>query len=81
MSHWLSNSFQYKDPTPKDLISGIAYKFQCGLYNESYYGQSNMHLDPRSGDQIDVLPLTVKKVKRVTNSAFYNNLLQLFTFF
>ena len=32
----LSNSFRYKDPIPKDLISGVVYKFQCGLCNESY---------------------------------------------
>ena len=31
----LSNSFRYKDPIPKDLISGVVYKFQCGLCNES----------------------------------------------
>ena len=33
----LSNSFRYKDPIPKDLISGVVYKFQCGLCNEPYY--------------------------------------------
>ena len=27
----LSNSFRYKDPIPKDLISGVVYKCQCGL--------------------------------------------------
>ena len=29
----LSNSFQFKDHIPKDLKSGDAYKFQCGLWN------------------------------------------------
>ena len=46
----LSNSFRYKDPIPKDLISGVVYKFQCGLCNESYYGESIGHLDIRSGN-------------------------------
>ena len=46
----MSNSFCYKDPTQKDLISGVVYKFQCGLCNESYYGQSTRHLDVRSGE-------------------------------
>ena len=32
----LSNSFPFDDPIPKDLISGVVYKFQCGLCNESY---------------------------------------------
>ena len=39
----LSHSFHYKD-----LISGVVYKFQCGLCNESYYGESIRHLDIRS---------------------------------
>ena len=30
----LSNSFRYKDPIPKELISGVVYKFQCRLCNE-----------------------------------------------
>ena len=46
----LSNSFPYKYPIPKDLISGAVYKFQCGLCNESYYGESIRHLDIRSGN-------------------------------
>ena len=46
----LSNSFQFKDPIPKDLISGVVYKFQCGLCNRSYYGKSIRHLDIRSGE-------------------------------
>ena len=45
----LSNSFRFKDPIPKDLISGIVYKFQCGLCNESYYDKGIRHLDIRSG--------------------------------
>ena len=50
----LSNSFHYKDPIPKNLISGVVYKFQCGLCNESYYGESIRHLDTRSGEHTDV---------------------------
>ena len=70
----LSNSFRYKDPIPKDLISGVVYKFQCGLCNESYYGESNRHLDIRSGEHIGVSPLTGKKFKP-NNSAICDNLL------
>ena len=47
----------------KDLISGVVYKFQCGLCNESYYCESIRHLDIRSGEHIGVSPLTGKKVK------------------
>ena len=27
----LSSSFRFKDPVPKNLISGVVYNFQCGL--------------------------------------------------
>ena len=27
----LSNSFHYKSPIPKDLISGVVYKFHCAV--------------------------------------------------
>ena len=57
----LSNSFCYKDPIPEDLITGIFYKFQCGLSNGSCYGESIKHLDIRSGEHIGVSPLTGKK--------------------
>ena len=71
----LSNSFRYKDPKPKDLISGAVYKFQRGLCNESYYGESIRHLDIRSGEHIDVSRLTGKKVKPSNNSAICDHLL------
>ena len=71
----LSNSFRYKEPIPKDLISDVVYKFQCGLCNESYYGERIRHLDIRSGEYIGVSPLTGKKVKPSNNSAICDNLL------
>ena len=64
-----SNSFRFKDPIPKDLISGAVYKFQCALCKESYYGESIRYLDIRSGKHIGVSPLTGKKVKSVNDSA------------
>ena len=72
----LSNSFCYKDPIPKDLISVAVYKFQCGLCNESYYGESIRHLDIRSREHIGVSPLNGKKVKPSNNSAICDHLLQ-----
>ena len=65
----LSNSFGNKDPIPKDIISVVVYKFQCGLCNESYYGES---IGP--GEHIGVSPLTGKKVKPLKNSAFCDHL-------
>ena len=71
----LSDSFRYKDPIPKDLISGAVYKFQCGLCNESYYGESIRHLDIRSGEHIGVSPLTGKKVKPSNKRTICDHLL------
>ena len=70
-----SNSFRYKDLIPKDLIFGVVYKFQCGLCNESYYGESIRNLDIRSGKHIGVSPITGKKVTPSNNSAISDHLL------
>ena len=35
----LGNNFHFKDRIPKYLTSGVTYKFQYGLCNESYYGE------------------------------------------
>ena len=31
----LGNNFHFKDRIPKDFISGVSYKFQCRICNES----------------------------------------------
>ena len=69
------NSFRLKDPIPKDLISGVVYKFQCGLCNKFYYGESIRHLDIRSGEHISVSLLTGKKVNPIKYSAVRDDLL------
>ena len=71
-----SKAFQFfplQSPIPKDLISGVVYKFQCGLCNESYYGESIRHLDIRSGKHIGVSLLTERKVKPSNNSAIFSS--------
>ena len=69
----LPNFFRFEDPIPKDLISEVVYKFQCGLCNESYYVESLRHLDISFGEHIIVSPLTGKKVKPTNNSAVHNH--------
>ena len=59
----LAKTFRFKDRIPKELTSGVVYKFQCGLCNESYYGECVRHLDVRIGEHIGISPLTRKKVK------------------
>ena len=69
------NSFQFKDPIPKDLRSGFVYKFQCGLCNESYYGEIIRHVNIGSEEHIGVSPFTGKKVKPIKNSVVLDHLL------
>ena len=59
----LINAFRFKDRIPKELTSGVVYKFQRGLWNESYYGECARHLNVRIGEHIGISPLTKKKVK------------------
>ena len=59
----LAKAFRFKDRIPKELKSGVVYKFQCGLCNESYYGECVRHLNVRIGEHIGISPLTRKKVK------------------
>ena len=59
----LAKAFRFKDRIPKELTSGVVYKFQCGLYNESYYGECVRHLIVKIGEHIGISPLTRKKVK------------------
>ena len=59
----LAKAFHFKDRIPKELTSGVVYKFQCGLCNESYYGRCVRYLNARIGEHIGISPLTKKKVK------------------
>ena len=74
----LGNKFRFKDQIPKDLTSGVVYKFQCGLCNESYHGECVRHLNVKIGEHIGTLPLPKKQVKPKNRSVadhlpFYNH--------
>ena len=59
----LGSNFCFKDQIPKDLTSGVVYKFQCGLCNESYHGECVRHLNVKIREHIAILPLPKKQVK------------------
>ena len=59
----LAKAFSFKNRIPKELTSGVVYKFQYGLCNESYYGECLRHLNVRIGEHIGISPLTKTKVK------------------
>ena len=71
----LCNNFRFKDPAPQILTSGVVYKFQCGLCNESYYGECVRHLAVRSREHIGISPLTNKRVEPRKDSAVCHHLL------
>ena len=59
----LAKAFRFKGGIPEELTSGVVYKFQCWLCNESYYGECVRHLNVRIGGHIGISPLTKEKVK------------------
>ena len=59
----LGNNFHFKERIPKDLTSGAVHKFQCGLCNESCYGEYVRHVNVRIAEHIGISPLTKKQVK------------------
>ena len=63
--------YEWGESVPKELTSGVVYKFQFELCNESYYGE---YLNVRIGEHIGISSLTRKKVKP-KGSAFSDHLL------
>ena len=59
----MPNVFRFKDQIPDEVTSGVVYKVQWGLCNETYYGETVRHLVVRFGEQIGLSPLTNKKFK------------------
>ena len=81
MIHCIIHTETYKphlrfiDPVPQILTSGVVYKFQCGLCNNSYYREYGRHLAVKSGEHIGISPLTNKRVEHRKNSAVCHHLL------
>ena len=59
----LAKYFRFKDRISKELTSGVFYKFQCGLCNESYCGECVRHPNVTIGEDIRISSMTRKKVK------------------
>ena len=56
-------AFCFKFCIPKELTSGVVYKFQCRFCNESYYGECVRQLNVKIGEHIGISSLTKNKVK------------------
>ena len=62
-------------PRCQTLASAVVYKFQCGLWYESYCGECVIHLAVRSVKHIGILTLTNKRVQPRKDSALCQHLL------
>ena len=60
---------------PFSLRSNVVYKFSCGRYNATYYGETCRHLSIRVAEHSDVLPLTGKKLEAETTTAIKGHML------
>ena len=58
----LNNLFRFKDSIPKELRSHIVSKFLRSNCNITYYGETERHLNVRSGEHFSLLDLTGKRV-------------------
>ena len=59
----LGKNFHLKDRIPNNVISGVVYKYRCGLCNECCYDECVGHLNARIGGHIGISSLTKKQVK------------------
>ena len=65
----LSNLFRFKDSIPKKLRFHIVYKFLFNNCNITCYGETERHLNVRSGEHLHLSALTGKRVNNNTKSA------------
>ena len=70
----LGNNFHFKDQIPKDLTSGVVYKFQCELCRETYYGECMRYLNVRIGEHNGISTLTRKVKNKPKNSSVADHL-------
>ena len=65
----ISNVFTFEDNISSVLRSDIAYKFQCGSYNATYYGKTKRHVKVKIWKYLGISVLTWKRVKGDDDSA------------
>ena len=71
----ISKFFQFKDKMPYCLCSNVIYKFLCGRYNATYYGETCWHVSIRVGEHSGVSPLIGKKSKSKKSTAVKDHML------
>ena len=51
------------------------YKFTCSCCNVTYYGQPERHFFDRASENLDMTPLTGKRIKNLKKSAIFDQIL------
>ena len=65
----MSNLCRFKDSIPKELCSYIVYKCLCSNCNITYFGETERHINVRSGDHLSLSALTGKRVNNNKKAA------------
>ena len=68
----LANAFCFENHIPKELTSGVVYKFQCRLFNESFYGERVRHLNVRTEEHSRIFSSFSEKKVKPKGQAFEN---------
>ena len=71
----ISNFLQFKHKMPYCLRSNVVYKFSCGRYNATYYGETCWHLSLRVGKHSGVSSLTGNKSKSKKSTVVKDHML------
>ena len=66
---------RFKDNVPLNLRSNVVYKFSCGRFNATYYGETWQHFNIKVGEHSGVSPLIRKKSKAKANTAIKDHML------
>ena len=66
----LQNCFRFKDVIPKELLSGLVYRFRCGGCNATYYGKTIRHFKVRACEHLGISHRTGKIIKPKESAIF-----------
>ena len=64
--------FPFKDMIPKCIRSNVVYKYECGICNSTYIGETTRHYTTRIAEHKGVSPLTGAPASKV-NSHIYQH--------
>ena len=70
----ISNLINFKGVVNNKLSSHNVYKFMCGCFNATYYGQTQRHFFVRASEHLGIIPLSRKFVQKLKKSAIFDHM-------